>query len=251
MQIEKTKLGVLIIFVFGVVTPPALIPFATWFVPLFERIAHTPLWGPLLLGGLCAVAGVLPLPVLVPILAAGFLLGVFLGSLVCVAGTTVGGCAAFLLARLVGRPWVAGKMAVNGRLAALDRAVGEQGFKVVFLSRLSPITPFLTFNYAFGLTQVTLGQYAWGTLLGGAPGTILYVFFGAGLHSLHEVITYAGGEGGTTRAHRIFFWVSLIVTIVVTVWLTCWTRRALRNAMPAEPARAGERVGRGERTPPK
>ncbi len=250
MRVERTKLGVLILFVFGAITPPALIPFATWFVPLFERIAHTRLWGPLLLGGLCAVAGVLPLPVLVPVLASGFLLGVFMGSLVCVAGTTVGACAAFLLARLIGRSWVAGKTAVNGRLAALDRAVGEQGFKVVFLSRLSPITPFLSFNYAFGLTQVTFGQYTWGTLLGGAPGTILYVFFGAGLHSLHEVITYAGGEGGATMAHRIFFGVSLIVTIVVTVWLTRLTRRALRNAVPEEPACEEEPVERGDRTRP-
>ena len=53
-----------------------------------------------------------------------------------------------------------------------------------------------------------------------APGTILYVSFGAGLHSLHEIIAYPHGENHTTMTYRLFVWTSLITTVVVSVWLT-------------------------------
>ena len=173
-------------------------------------------WGPLALGGFCTVASVVPFPTFVAVLAAGFLLGVFLGSVVAILGTTIGACAAFLLARIVARRWAGGKIALGGRFAVLDRAVREKGFKIVLLSRLNPLGPFISVNYAFGLTQVSLGQYGSGTLIGGAPGTILYAFFGAGLHSLHEIITYSHGESQANAVHPVFFGASLIIAVGVS-----------------------------------
>jgi uncharacterized membrane protein YdjX (TVP38/TMEM64 family) len=43
--------------------------------------------------------------------------------------------------------------------AALDRAVGDQGRKLVFLLRLSPVFPFNILNYALGLTSVRFVDY--------------------------------------------------------------------------------------------
>lgn len=240
----KTKLAVHMAVLLGLFAPATLLPLAPWFVASFEYVSHLRVWGPAAFCGICIVASVLPVPTVLAVLATGFLFGVFVGSLVSIIGTTVGACVAFLLARIVARPWVAGKIAGGGRLAALNRAVGEQGFKVVLLSRLSPIAPFISLNYAFGLTQVSLGQYAWGTLIGGAPGTILYVFLGAGLHSLHEIITYRHGQDHTTTADRLFFWISLITTVVVTVWLTRVARAALRQAMPKETPQEEEALKR-------
>ena len=231
---KKIKLALLLMVLVEWIVPMAFVPFLPWLLPPFERIARERFWGPLTLAGFCALASVIPFPTLVAVLAAGFLLGVVLGSVVSLLGTTVGACTAFLLARVVARRWVGGPVVLSGRLALLDQAVGAQGFKIVLLTRLSPLGPFISLSYAFGLTQVSLGQYSCGTLIGGAPGTILYAFFGAGLHSLHEIIAYPKRGSQALAAHQVFFWASLIITVGVSIWLTRVARRALREAMPKD-----------------
>jgi uncharacterized membrane protein YdjX (TVP38/TMEM64 family) len=244
MRITRNRLIVLGAVIVGLMAPAGLLPFTPWFVALFERVSHLRFWGPVALTGSCIVGSMFPLPAVIPILASGFLFGVLQGTIISEIGTTVGACAAFLLARRVARGGSAGGIPLGGRLATLDRAVGEQGFKIVLLSRLSPLAPFISVNYAFGFTRVSFGQYAWGTLIGGAPGTILFVFFGAGLHSLREVITYAEGEGQDTAAQHLFFWASLAVTVVVSVWLTWVAHVALRRALPQEPEEVREQLVR-------
>jgi uncharacterized membrane protein YdjX (TVP38/TMEM64 family) len=235
MRIKRTRLALLLMVLVEYIVPAAFVPFLPWLLPLFEDAARVRFWGPLSLGVFCMAASVVPFPTFVAVLAAGFLLGVVLGSVVSILGTTVGACVAFLLARIIARRWAGGRAILSGRLAVLDQAVGNRGFKIVLLSRLSPIGPFISVNYAFGLTQVSFGQYGWGTLIGGAPGTILYAFFGAGLHSLHEIITYAEGDRQTIAWRYAFFWASLIVTVAVSAWLAHVARRALRAAVAGDP----------------
>jgi len=55
--------------------------------------------------------------------------------------------------------------------------------KLVFLVRLCPVIPFLTFNLAISLTHISLSDYALGTL-GMLPGLALRVFIGTTLSSL-------------------------------------------------------------------
>ena len=75
------------------------------------------------------------------------------------------------------------------RFAAIDRAVGAQGRKIVFLLRLSPVFPFTLLNYALGLTRVRFVDYLVASI-GMLPGTLLYVYYGklAG-----DVAALAGG----------------------------------------------------------
>ncbi len=235
MRIKKTRLALLLMVLVEWIVPAVFVPFLPWLLPLFEDASHVRFWGPLALGAFCTVASVVPFPTFVVVLAAGFFLGVVLGSVVAIIGTTIGACAAFLLARIVARRWIISRIALGGRFAVLDRAVGEQGFKIVLLSRLSPIAPFISVNYAFGLTQVSVGQYSCATLIGSAPATILYAFFGAGLHSLHDIITYVEGESQATATHQVFFWASLILAVGVSAWLAHMARRALRDALPKDP----------------
>lgn len=236
MRILKNRLVLLTSVILASLAPSAFLPLTPWFVGLFEKVAPLQLWGPVALTGFCIVCSMFPIPAVIPILASGFLFGLLEGSLISEIGTTVGACGAFLIARTVARHRMAGRIPATGRLAILDRAVGEQGLKVVLLSRLSPIAPFISLNYVFGLTQVSFRHYVWGTLLGGAPGTVLFVFFGAGLHSLREIVAYNDGQNQDTLVHRLFFWGSLAVTVVVTVWLTWLAHRALRRALPQGPA---------------
>ncbi len=56
------------------------------------------------------------------------------------------------------------------RFAAIDRAIGRDGFRVVTLLRLSPLLPLAASNYLYGLTSVELGPYVLGSWLGMLPG---------------------------------------------------------------------------------
>lgn len=70
--------------------------------------------------------------------------------------------------------WAQGKK----KFQAIDRAIGEEGLKVVILLRLSPLLPLAASNYLYGLTSVSLADYALGSWLGMLPGTVAYVSFG-------------------------------------------------------------------------
>ena len=98
------------------------------------------------------------------------------------------------------------------------------------LSRLSPIAPYAILNYVFGLTKVPFGKYVVGTVIGVAPGMVLYVYFGAGLRSLAELSAYARGEEQVAPVFRTLFWAGLAVTVVVTFLLTQIARRVLGAA---------------------
>ena len=54
--------------------------------------------------------------------------------------------------------------------AAIDRAIGRDGLKVVTLLRLSPLLPLAASNYLYGLTSVPLKDYMLGSFLGMLPG---------------------------------------------------------------------------------
>jgi len=235
MRMTKVRLVILVGALVSLVGPAVFVPFTPWLVALFVRASHWGVWGPVFLGAFCAVSPVFLMPASIPTLAAGFLFGTWVWSVVTVLGTTLGACAAFLVGRFVARDWVARRIGPQSRLALLDRALAEHGFKIVLLIRLSPVSPFITLNYALGLTRVSLGAYAWGTLIGGVPGTALFVFFGAGLHSLEELVAHAAGRGAAPTTNPFVFRVSLAVTVVATIWLTRVARRALRKAMPPDP----------------
>jgi uncharacterized membrane protein YdjX (TVP38/TMEM64 family) len=66
----------------------------------------------------------------------------------------------------------------NKKFLAIDKAIGENGFKVVTLLRLSPLLPFSLGNYLYGLTSVKFLPYVLGrlvslSLLACTPGCII------------------------------------------------------------------------------
>ncbi len=179
------------------------------------------------------VAAVFFLPGSVLTLGAGFLFGVPMGLLSAWVGATVGACAAFLVGRTVAREWIARKVAQDPRFAAVDEAVGREGFKIVFLLRLSPVFPFNVLNYALGLTKVSFKHYALASAIGMLPGGLMYTYFGSAARSLADV---AAGkvEGGV--AGQVFFWVGLAATVLVTIFVTRLARQSLESAQrPAAP----------------
>ena len=119
------------------------------------------------------------------------------------SGATRGGvypCCAAVRSRFTGRTLARGfieaKISHNPRFRAIDQAVKHEGFKIVLLTRLSPVFPFNLLNYAFGLTPVSLRDYFLASWIGMLPGTVMYVYLGSAAKNLADL---AAGkvEGGT------------------------------------------------------
>jgi uncharacterized membrane protein YdjX (TVP38/TMEM64 family) len=175
--------------------------------------------------GLYILATVAFLPGSILTLGAGVVFGVVAGSLYVFVGASLGAAAAFLVGRYLTRNWVAHKIAGNNKFRAIDEAVGRKGFKIVLLTRLSPVFPFNLLNYAYGLTGVSFKDYFLGSV-GMIPGTIMYVYIG----SLAGSIATLGTETQPTNpnlqwAIRI---IGLIATVVVTLYVTRIARQALQ-----------------------
>lgn len=223
------KFIVLAIIILCVIIGTIFLPVKDWLIKSLEWTQGLGIWGPVFVAAFYILACVLLLPGSILTLGAGFIFKVVRGSITVSIGSTLGACAAFLVGRTVARKWIAGKVAKNEKFAAIDEAVAQQGFKIVLLTRLSPIFPFNMLNYAFGLTKISFWKYALGSWIGMLPGTIMYVYFGAGLRSLADV---AAGQVEKSTAGTIFFWFGLGATIVVTVFVTRIARNALRQAVP-------------------
>lgn len=226
---------ILLALVVGLLVAVAVLPVKDYIVATLDWTGQLGVWGPIVVIGVYIVACVLFLPGSVLTLGAGFLFKVALGTVTVSIGSTLGACAAFLVGRKLARGWVAGKVSGNPKFAAIDEAVGRAGFKIVLLTRLSPIFPFNMLNYAFGLTKVSFWRYALASWIGMLPGTVMYVYLGSAARSLTDL---AAGRVETGPARQVFFWLGLTATVVVAWLVTRIARRALRQAVPdrqAEP----------------
>jgi uncharacterized membrane protein YdjX (TVP38/TMEM64 family) len=170
---------------------------------------------------------VLFLPGSILTLGAGFAYGVMQGTVVVWVAANLGAALAFLLGRTLARDWVAAKVARNERFAAIDRAVGTRGFRIVLLTRLSPVFPFNLLNYAYGLTRVRLPDYVLGSVIGMLPGTVMYVYIGSLITSVTEL---ASGRSSAGAAEQLFYVAGLVATVGATLYVTRVARRALGEA---------------------
>jgi uncharacterized membrane protein YdjX (TVP38/TMEM64 family) len=112
-------------------------------------------------------------------LAAGLALGPFLGAAVAIPANTVAACLAFLLGRALVRRDAAALARGQGRVARAARALGQGGFRLVLLLRLSWVAPFGLLNYAFGASPCRLRDFALATLVGTSPIILAYAWAGA------------------------------------------------------------------------
>jgi uncharacterized membrane protein YdjX (TVP38/TMEM64 family) len=111
---------------------------------------------------------------------------------------------------------------------AIDAAVAREGFKLVFLLRLSPLFPFNVLNYALSLSRVSLPAYIGASFLGMLPGTAMYVYLGSLAPAAAELSSVS--EAGST-ARSALYAAGLVATIAVAVIGTRAARRALDPRM--------------------
>ncbi len=212
----------------GIIAIVLLAREAGGYVPRFaDWVGSLGFWGPVVfvLGYAAAVVALIPASALT--LAAGAVFGLGWGALYVFIAAVLGSTAALLTARYLARGSIERRIAGDARFLAIDRAIEEQGRKIVFLLRLTPAVPFGLLNYALGLTRVRVVDTLIASV-GMLPGTLLYVYGGkvAG-----DVAAAASGSGeGRSPAELALLAVGFVATIAVTVLVTRIARKALAEA---------------------
>lgn len=162
-------------------------------------------------------------------LGAGAIYGVVTGSILVSVSSTLGATAAFLVGRYLARNWIAHKIEGNARFSAIDNAVADDGWRIVGLTRLSPVFSFTLLNYVYGLSRVSLKEYVLASWIGMMPGTVMYVYIGSMVGDLSAI----GGE--TAAAPTALQWtvnaVMFTATVLVTVYVTRIARKALAEKL--------------------
>ena len=199
--------------------------YAGQYVPRFAAwVDALGVWAPIVFIAGYVLATIAFVPGVLLTLAAGAIFGVVRGTLYVLTGATLGACAAFLIARYVARDMVEARIRDNPRFAAIDRAMGGEGLKLVLLLRLSPIFPFNLLNYALGLTKVRFRDFAI-ACAGMLPGTLLYVYSGKVAGDVAAAVAGQAQPRGT--ATYVLLAVGLVATVVATAIITRTARRAL------------------------
>jgi uncharacterized membrane protein YdjX (TVP38/TMEM64 family) len=205
------------------------LPFRDWFVQFEDYVQGLGSLGPIAVALIYVVTTVLFIPGSAITIGAGTLFGLKTGFFVVLIGANLGAFCAFLLARTLLREKVMRWAAGNAKFRSLDRAIGSQGFKMVFLSRLSPAFPFNLLNYLLGLTAVRTGAYVVANLLGMLPGILLYVYIGATARDALSGQT----DASTDFYQQVLQYVGLLATVAVVVIVTRIARKTLREAEQA------------------
>jgi uncharacterized membrane protein YdjX (TVP38/TMEM64 family) len=177
---------------------------------------------------LYTIAPPLFLPGLPITVAGGILFGPFWGVVYTTIGANLGANLAFVISRYLARGWVEG-MLTSPRWRTLDQRVGQEGWKVVAVTRLVPLFPFNLLNYAFGLTKIPWSHYALTTLVCMMPACVAFIVFSS---SLLDVL-----RGRVSPA----FWVGLALVAAVSAFPAAYRRwrgaGARKHTVDPAPAR--------------
>jgi len=199
-------------------------------------VEQNPAAGIFAFAGVYFLATVLFVPGSILTLGAGFVFskafglgpGVLLATLCVFVGATSGDIASFLLGRYLLRERVTSWTVKYPLFKAIDKALENQGFRIMVLLRLSPIIPFNALNYCAGTTAITFSAYVWaGPFI--LPGTALFCFVGASAGSLSDMPDEM--EDSTVRI------VSTVVGVlfgIAAVAVTGWYAKKELNKIIAE-----------------
>ncbi len=220
--LTRVLVGVVLVLLIVLIAPRAatLVP---RFVEWVERLGA---WGVILFGLGYVIATVAFVPGSVLTLAAGAIFGIAKGTALVLVAATIGASAAFLISRYLARGAIERRLAHDRRFTAIDRAIGREGRKIVFLLRLSPAFPFNLLNYALGVTNIRFGDFLIASV-GMLPGTLLYVYYGRVIGDVARLTSGAGVPRGPGQ--YLLLGIGLVATLAVTTVVARTARRALQE----------------------
>ncbi|NCJ08122.1 TVP38/TMEM64 family protein [Synechococcales cyanobacterium C] len=180
------------------------------------------------------VATLLCVPASLLAIKAGYTFGLIGGTAYVLVAALLGATLAFLIGRHLAHPWLQRQVQGDVRFRAIADATTREGWKIVLLTRLSPLFPFNLTNYIFGLTPISLKHYSLGSL-GILPGTLFYTYMGALSHEFKQVdLSAPPMPFSLVMAQWGLRGVGLVATLIVTLHLNRIAKQALKRHLNAQ-----------------
>ncbi|KAJ9145848.1 hypothetical protein P3X46_028180 [Hevea brasiliensis] len=170
---------------------------------------------------------ILALPAILLTMSAGLLFGSIIGTIIVSISGTLAASLAFLIARYFARERILKLVEGNKKFLAINKAIGENGFKVVTLLHLSPLLPFSLVNYLYGLTSVEFVPYLLGSWLGMLPGTWAYVSAGSFVRAIIQEESDIGLAGGNNSL--LTLGLGLLATALAAAYVTRLAKDAVQD----------------------
>ncbi|MCW4116433.1 TVP38/TMEM64 family protein [Aurantimonas sp. MSK8Z-1] len=140
-------------------------------------------------------------------LAGGLLFGWFTGGLLTILAATTGATALFLAARTAFGDVLRERVG-NGLIRRFADGFRRDAFGYLLVLRLSPLFPFAAVNIAPAFFDIPLRTFVLATLIGIAPGAMIYASLGSGLAATLAAF-------GTSRHLELADLVSLQTTLAL------------------------------------
>ena len=191
-------------------------------------------WGVLAFIGLFTLATSFLLPDTVLCIIAGALFGLYWGVAAVLAGSVLAGAMQFALAHKLLRARIQRTLAAKPSLAAIQRAVRRDEFRLQVLLRLTPLNP-ATITYLLGAAGVRFSGFLI-ACLALTPNLAIEVYFG---HVGNHAALLAGSDARTAHLHDLAIISGLAVCIAVMVLVSRLARKAVMQAV-AETEKAGK-----------
>jgi len=204
-----------------------------YYFPLIPALEHLSTWlgslgiiGAVIFAVLIAVSSLCLLPASPFIIAASAVFGFSIGLPTSAAGIILGAAAGYGLSRSFLRQDLADQLKSRPAFKAMDQAIAEEGWKIVFLLRLCPI-PFGLANYLYGLTAIPFRPYLITSFLGAIPG--LFLFSQLGSAGKAELAALASGNVSKSGGQIVLLVISLLATIGLAILIPRLAGRALKK----------------------
>jgi uncharacterized membrane protein YdjX (TVP38/TMEM64 family) len=201
--------------------------FSTFLQPIWLWLNTLATQDPLTFIIIFNIATLLGIPASLLAIRVGYVFGAGWGTFYVLIAAIIGAILTFIIGRYLVKDWAQRKIQNNMWFRVIDRAVAQEGWKIVLLTRLSPLFPFNLTNYAFGVTQISLKNYVIGSI-GILPGTFLYTYIGS---LTNDIAAINLSTSSADFSIQVVQWIMRIVGLVATVIILLYTNRIAKNAL--------------------
>jgi len=204
-----------------------------------QEVQHLGIWGQFIL---VVVYIVIAFPIAVGYtalcLACGFMYGIIRGTLTTVIGIIIGSSVSYWLCGTLCKNYVEKKILQNKKAEALLKGVRRHGFKIILMSRLTPV-PFGVQNALFGISGIKFYWYVLATFLGMLPEAFLWCYFGSKIHEITDVLH---GEKEFGVWQKVILGSQIAAIVLLVLLLGFIGRRAMKKVMDEQDQQDNEEV---------
>ena len=156
-------------------------------------------------------------------IAAGYLYGTYLGSLIVFISAFIGASISFFISKRFLSKKVLDMIKKYPKLSLLENIIQKGGLKLIVLTRLSPLFPFSILNYFYGLNNITYKDFSI-SLICIIPGTFLYCSVGSLLNDLSDIVNLKLSNNLFTTL------ISIIATSLIIYFLSKYSNEIINES---------------------